>query len=498
MKSVAPVGILMIVLLSIIVIFFRDGEDVLKPSPKMETESTTAVVSGEVLDSTGAPLGGIPVRAIDSAPSGNATRVEAVTDNEGRFSLTVSPGRGIFEIKALPPGRTAFPLNCIVSTSPLLETEVVLREPEQIGPAPAGPNVAGEVSDQNCRAVRGITIVAVSKSGKTLARSVTDEAGAFSMVIETVPPFTLRIQEYAEVELQVPILPSLYNSLLVVTPKPREETLYLEPRGDITATDRVLKILILHSMVGRQDTGQLRVEDSPWRFEGVPFGTYDIRVWNDDLAGLVRNFRFDEENRKAVVELSAPAFVGGDTEVRSRAALIPIPPMGETLLSETREEDGRSGRVRRSLMDTECRSRDFKFKHVPAGDYILLVTAIGYEPLEMPLALAPGENRNLGLIPMKKATGSAHFYLNDRNQETNEHGYLLTLYTTQGDVLEYKTDPGESAHVTITSLCEGTWWYRAERRMAGGSLRSVNSDLSFVVNRDQKTEVEVDLTWRFE
>jgi hypothetical protein len=148
-------------------------------------------------------------------------------------------------------------------------------------------------------------------------------------------------------------------------------------------------------------------------------------------------------------------------------------------------------------MDTERRGKDFEFKGVPPGDYTLLITAIGYEPLEMPLSLAARESRNLGMIPMKKATGAAHFLLNDRNAPTNEHGYLLTLYTEQGDVLEYRTNPGESAHVTITGLREGRWWYRAERKMPGGALRSTQRDQSFFVRRDQKSEVEVDLTWRF-
>ncbi len=357
------------------------------------------------------------------------------------------------------------------------------------------PDVAGMVCNQHCRAQVGIGIEAVDEAGRVLGHTLTDQAGHFEMVVDSVPPFIVRIKGKEDRCTEVLILPDLSLRLFLKTPRPREETLYIRAESDLLLHDPNLRFQVFNSLGENVRGGDVALADSPWLVESMPFGTYDIRVWNESLSGMARRFVFCLEDREAVVHLSPPALVRATPSIPVRAVLTPNPPMAEALTSDMLETDGHRGLVRSSLLDSRRRVKAVEFSELHAGEYVLTLTAPGFEPCKIPLVLAAGETRDLGVIEMEQATGSATFHLNDNNQDTTRHGYLLTLYTRNGEHFSRKTPPGGPALLHIEGLGAGTWHYRAERRLEDGALRSVNNDLSFEIKRDQHTGVKVNLIW---
>ena len=496
MNKVAPVGIILLALLAVVLVFSIDRETEPPASPEDPTRSAFAVVTGKVLDPAGAPFAGVPVRALPAGPGVGEASADSVTDAEGVFSLRLVPAPGMFQIKAYPSGRSPFPGDCIVSATPGQEIEVILRESEQVSPEKDPiPIVAGAVNNQQARAQVGVGIEAVNETGQVLCKVVTDRNGRFEMVVDSVPPFSLRFEGEEKAQARITVLPSLNNMLFRKTPPPRKETLYIRVVSDSPPEDPQLKLQIFGPLAETIHTAHVQIPDSPWRIDGVPVETSDIRVWNGSLSGMLRRFDFGPECREAVVHLSPPAVVRATVGIPVRAVLVPSPPLAEPLGVELLQIDGRSERVRTCLQDTVKGVKSFEFAELHPGEYHLTLTAPGYEPFKIQLVLRAGETRDLGRIKMKPATGSATFHLNDRNQDTTRYGYLLTVYSRRGEMFSRKTEPGDSAWLRIERLGMGVWHYRTERRMEGGGLRSVESDLSFTVRRDQDTRVQVNLIW---
>ena len=379
-----------------------------------------------------------------------------------------------------------------------------LRDPDPGGAPSSGegkerrePNIAGEVADQGCRTVPGIIVQAVDAEDRVLAEDCTGDDGRFAMLVPDDPPFNLRMQGGGDYRYKVSRVPRLDIDLFLETPPARRETLYVKAVYDVLHTEEELRLQVFDSMAQTARGTIVNLADSPWLLENMEFGTYDVRVWNSDASGFTRRFKFGPESRQVEVVLSPPASMKGTLNGPARAILIPDPPMGRRVSRGILEGDGRAGEVRTGLADTGQLTRKIEFQNVPAGKYRLVLTAPGFETLETTLNLAPATILDLGDITLQPASGAVRFYLNDGDQDTTRHGYLLTLYTRTGALLDYKTTPGESAFAKIRDLSSGTWYYRAERRMAGGGLRAVGADQSFEIKPGQTTQVEVDLNWPF-
>lgn len=369
--------------------------------------------------------------------------------------------------------------------------------PPEGGPL-SGPDVAGIVVDRSVCAQEGRTVEAVDSAGRVVAECVTGRHGEFAMEVPAVPPYILRVRGSDYHQVRITVTPTRSLRLLVETSRIRLETLYVKPVWDGVDDGKPLNVQLLDSRAEAIGTPRLYFADAPWRFEGMPFGTYAVRVWNKTWCGLAPRFEFTAEQRQVEVVLAASATIRATTTRPVRAMLIPRPPLGDPPARDELEQLGRAGRVRGFLHRTKEPAADIQITDVPAGEYSLVLTAPGCERVEMELAVAAGQVLDLGRIEIKKATGMVSFTLNDRNKKTTEYGYLLTVYTRLGEVLEVKTNPGDSSRVRIGGLGAGTWYYRVERKMGGGRLRAVGNDESFEVQPGEEARVEVDLTWRYE
>lgn len=362
----------------------------------------------------------------------------------------------------------------------------------------ATPDVGGSVTDQFNRAQEGLTVEAVDPAGKILASCLTDPAGDFAMEVPAVPPYILRVRGSDDHHATITILPSLSETLLVRTPPQRKETLYIKPLWEHADDAKPMLLQLIDSQAQVHRAVNVALVDSPWRIEGVPFGTWDLRVWKHELCGLARRFEFDEVHRQVEIRLGRPAGIRGTPRPPARAMLIPSPPMGHALPRKLRETDGHRGYVRAGLMDTGMLVKQIDFSEVPAGEYTLVLISPNQETVRRTLRMNPGEVLDLGVLQLQPASGSVSFQLKDRDERTTEFGYVITIYARDGTVLEAKTKPGDPDNLTVARLSAGAWFYRVERRMDGGGRRSIKHDQSFMVQKGQTTRVEVDLTWRFE
>ncbi|MCU0727649.1 MAG: carboxypeptidase-like regulatory domain-containing protein [Planctomycetes bacterium] len=375
------------------------------------------------------------------------------------------------------------------------DAAAALAAPKPLGPAPDEPDLAGEVIDGEGRLVARAEIVVTGPGGEVVARAMGNPDGAFALRVKADPPLAVRAEPGGEA-VTVRRLPRVDLELLLPRPPGGEDEVIVRPCGGDPPEDAVAEILI------RDTLGQtaLRVRSglshAPWVLGPLPHGDYGLVVRIGELAGTVPVFSLGPHAREVVVELAAAGGLRATFSRRARAILLARDAVLAPLSRAQREADGLDAVVRGAVARVES-VEALVFTGIPAGSYSLRILGEGIETIEIPLALAPGERRDLGRIELEPAGASLAIDLDEGGARRD--GYVVHLYSPAGLCLRRETIPGNPQPVRFGGLSSGEWFYRVGRTVGGPRhTQSVGWHRRVVLARGETREVREDCSWRFD